>query len=53
MFLKLLSIRLMPLITIFIGAILALKTLWQTVSLREIGWKEFKPPDSILQIWFY
>ncbi len=45
MFLKLLSIRLMPLITIFIGAILALKTLWQTVSLREIGWKEFKPLD--------
>jgi len=39
MFFKILAIRLIPLLTIFIGSILALKILWKTISLKKFGWK--------------
>ena len=42
MFFKVLAIRLIPLLTILIGAILALKTLWYTIYLKKFGWKEIK-----------
>ena len=42
MFLKILAIRLIPLLTILIGSILALKILWKTISLKNFGWKEIK-----------
>ena len=45
MFFKILAIRLIPLLTILIGSILALKILWTTVSLKKFGWKEIKPLD--------
>ena len=45
MFLKILAIRLIPLLTIIIGSILALKTLWTTISLKKFGWKEIKSLD--------
>ena len=45
MFLKLISIRMMPLLTIVIGSLLVLRTLWSVVVLRKIEWKEFKPLD--------
>ena len=45
MFLKIIVIRLIPLLTIIIGSILALKTLWKTISLRKFEWKEIKSLD--------
>ncbi len=45
MFLKILAIRLIPLLTILIGTILALKTLLKTISSRKFGWKEIKSLD--------
>ncbi len=45
MFLKILAIRLIPLLTILLGSILALKILWTTISLRKFGWKEIKSLD--------
>ena len=45
MFLKILAIRLIPLLTIFLGSILALKTLWKVISLRQFEWKEIKSLD--------
>jgi len=45
MFLKILAIRLIPLLTILLGSILALKTLWKVISLKKFGWKEIKPLD--------
>ena len=45
MFLKILAIRLIPLLTILIGSILALKILWTTISLKKFGWKEVKSLD--------
>ncbi|KGF91017.1 MULTISPECIES: CPBP family intramembrane glutamic endopeptidase [Prochlorococcus] len=45
MFLKIIAIRLIPLLTILIGSILALKTLWKVISLKKFGWKEIKPLD--------
>jgi len=45
MFLKILAIRLIPLLTILIGSILALKILWTTISLKKFGWKEIKYLD--------
>ena len=45
MFLKILAIRLMPLLTILFGSVLVIKTLWTSISLKKIGWKEFKPLD--------
>ncbi len=43
MFFKILAIRLIPLLTILLGSVLALKTLWRVISLRSFGWKEIKP----------
>ncbi len=43
MFLKLLAIRLIPLVTILLGTILVLRTLWIVIANKKIGWKEFKP----------
>ena len=45
MFLKILAIRLIPLLTILIGSILALKLLWTTISLKKFSWKEIKSLD--------
>ena len=42
MFLKIIAIRLIPLLTIIIGSLLVLRTLWSLVALRKIEWKEFK-----------
>ena len=43
MFLKILVIRLIPLLTVLIGSILALKTLWKAISLKKLGWEEIEP----------
>ena len=43
MFLKILAIRLIPLVTILFGSILALKNLWRAISLKKFGWNEIKP----------
>ena len=40
MFLKILAIRLIPLLTILLGSILALKIMWRAISLKKFGWKE-------------
>ena len=45
MFLKILAIRLLPLLTILSGSILVLKTTWSIISSRKVEWKEFKPLD--------
>ena len=45
MFLKIIAIRLIPLITIIFGSILVLKTSWDVITTRAIRWKEFKPLD--------
>jgi len=45
MFLKLLAIRLIPLLTIFVGSILGLKILWKAISLKKFEWKEIEPLD--------
>ena len=45
MFLKILAIRLIPLLTILLGSIQALKALWKTISSRKFGWQEIKPLD--------
>jgi len=42
MFLKILAIRLIPILTILLGSILALKILWTTISLKKFGWQEIK-----------
>ena len=45
MFLKILAIRFIPLLTILLGSILALKTLWQVIFLKNFSWKVFVPLD--------
>ena len=45
MFFKILAIRLIPLLTILLGSILALKILWTTISLKKFGWQEIKSLD--------
>ena len=45
LFLKILAIRLIPLLTILIGTILALKIFWKTISLKKFGWQEIQPLD--------
>ena len=45
MFLKLLAIRLIPLLTIFFGSILSLKILWKAISLKKFEWKEIETLD--------
>ena len=43
MFLKLIFIRLIPLLTILIGSSLLLKNLWNLLKSKSIQWKEFTP----------
>ena len=38
MFLKILAIRLIPLLTILLGSILAIKLLWNTIFLKKFAW---------------
>ncbi len=45
MFLKITAIRLIPLLTILLGSILAIKTLWDVIFFRSINWKELQPLD--------
>ena len=45
MFLKILAIRLIPLLTILIGSFLALKLLWKAFSLKKFEWKEIEYLD--------
>ena len=45
MFLKIIAIRLIPLFTLVIGALLVLRTLWSVITAKKIEWKEFKPLD--------
>jgi len=45
MFLKILAIRIIPLITILLGSTLALKIIWQVISLKKFDWKEIKYLD--------
>ena len=43
MFLKIIAIRLLPLLTIVFGSLLVLRTSWSVLASRKIEWKEFKP----------
>ena len=43
MFLKLIIIRLIPLLTILIGSSLLLKNLWKLLKSKSIEWQEFTP----------
>ncbi len=43
MFLKLIIIRLIPLLTILIGSSLLLKNLWKVLKSKSIQWQEFTP----------
>ena len=45
MFLKIIAIRLIPLLTMVLGSLLALRALWKVVASRKIEWQEFKPLD--------
>ncbi len=45
MFLKIIAIRLIPLLTLIFGSLLVIKTLWSFLASRKIKWKEFKPLD--------
>ena len=45
MFLKIIAIRLIPLLTIIFGSLLVLRILWSVLASRKIEWKEFKPLD--------
>tara|TARA_B100000401_G_C52810112_1_gene723287 strand:+ start:1624 stop:2982 length:1359 start_codon:yes stop_codon:yes gene_type:complete len=45
MFLKILAVRLIPLLTIVIGSFLFLKELINLISYKKIGWKELNPLD--------
>jgi len=45
MFLKILAIRIIPLLTILFGSILALKMLGNAIYLKNFGWKEIKSLD--------
>ncbi len=45
MFLKIISIRLIPLLTVLFGSLLVLRTFWSILASRRIEWKEFKPLD--------
>tara|TARA_B100000886_G_scaffold97541_1_gene64720 strand:+ start:42 stop:1403 length:1362 start_codon:yes stop_codon:yes gene_type:complete len=45
MFFKITAIRLIPLLTIFVGSILSLKMLWKAISLKKFEWKEIEPLD--------
>ncbi len=43
MFFKLIIIRTIPLLSILVGSILVLKTLWRLIKFKTINWGEFEP----------
>ena len=43
MFFKLIIIRTIPLLSILIGSLLALKSLWKTIKLKTINWADIEP----------
>ncbi len=43
MFLKLIIIRTIPLISIFAGSILVLKSLWRLINTKTINWGDYEP----------
>ena len=45
MFLKIIAIRLIPLLSVVFGSLLVLRTLWIILASRKIEWKEFIPLD--------
>ena len=45
MFLKIIAIRLIPLLSVVFGSLLVLRTLWIKFASRKIEWKEFIPLD--------
>ncbi len=45
MFLKIIVIRLVPILTIVLGSLLVLRTSWSLLVSRKIEWGEFKPLD--------
>ena len=45
MFLKILAIRLIPLVTILLGTLLVLKTFWKAIALKKLDWKEIEYLD--------
>ena len=45
MLFKILAIRFIPLLTILLGSILALRILWKVISLKKFGWKEIESLD--------
>jgi membrane protease YdiL (CAAX protease family) len=45
MFLKIIALRLIPVLTIIFGSLLVLRTLWIILASRKIEWKEFIPLD--------
>ena len=45
MFLRILAIRFIPLLTIIVGSLLLLKTMWTYISTRQINWKEYTSLD--------
>ena len=45
MFIKILAIRLIPLVTILFGTLLVLKAFWKAIALKKIDWKEIEYLD--------
>jgi len=45
MFLKIILIRIIPIISILIGSILVLKLSWKSFKEKKINWKDYKPLD--------
>ncbi len=45
MFLKIIAIKLIPLLTVLFGSLLVLRTFLSILASRRIEWKEFKPLD--------
>ena len=43
MFSKLIIIRTIPLLSILVGSLLVLKSLWRTINLRAINWADYEP----------
>ena len=43
MFLKLIIIRTIPLLSILVGSILVLKSLWRMINLKAINWADYEP----------
>ena len=43
MFFKLIIIRTIPLLSIFVGSVLVLKSLWRLIKLKTINWEDYEP----------